>query len=367
MMERLSDDLLGLILDKFDDPNDRKSFSQVCKDWFRVEGLHRSTLQVLEPDLIPNFLPRFPNILNFQSSVPIRDSLFEFIASTCPRIQVLNLNYKETGDHPYENDYGEVDGMKDIDDLGISAIARGCRDLREVLLRRRIGIWDRGVASLVKFAGNLRNLDLGFCTGVSDDGLESIGGLKYLEVLNLQGCWRITDKGLGFLAKGSLCKKLRILNLANMEITDCGLIYLKEMSCLEELNLAECHMVTDISIEMVVATFSTLKKLILSWMFDVSDVAVSALARGCKNLEVLDLSGCGTVSATGICAFSSHGSLKELVWTKWNFAITGHDLEHLVFGCSTLERIVLHKNAQGKDSYGSARKNINAELCVRMG
>ncbi|KAK6163593.1 hypothetical protein DH2020_000457 [Rehmannia glutinosa] len=309
-MERLSDDLLALILDKFDDPNDRKSFSQVCKNWLRVEGLHRSTLQVFEPDLLPNFLPRFPNLLKFQASTPIRNSLIQFLANTCPRIQVLNLNYKETGDLCCENV-----GEDDFDDEGLCDIARGCRDLRKVLLRRRSGIGNHGVVSLVGFSGNLRNLDLGF----------------YM--------------GLAFLAKGYLCNTLRILNLAECDqITDCGLIYLKEMGCLEELNLAECGpKVTDIGFEMAVATFWTLKKLNMSWLIDVSTVTVVALARNCWNLEVLDLSGCELVSETVFCAFASHGSLKELIWTDNEFAITGHDLENLVFGCSTLERIVLDK------------------------
>ncbi|KAK6161871.1 hypothetical protein DH2020_001712 [Rehmannia glutinosa] len=275
-MERLSDDLLALILDKFEDPIDRKSFSQVCKNWLRVEGLHRSTLQVFEPDLIPNFLPRFPNLLKFQASTPIRNSLIQFLANTCPRIQVLNLNYKETWDLRCE-----IVGEDDFDDEGLCDIARG---------------------------------------RVSDEALESIGGLKYLEVLNLQGCWLITDMGLAFLAKGYLCNTLRILNIAECDqITDCGLIYLMEMACLEELNLEACRLsVTDIGIEMAVATFSTLKKLNLSWLFNVSDVAMAALARGCLNLE-------------------------ELIWKNYDFAITGHDLENLVLGCSTLERIVLHK------------------------
>ncbi|KAK6163594.1 hypothetical protein DH2020_000458 [Rehmannia glutinosa] len=338
-MERLSDDLLALILDKFEDPNDRKSFSQVCKNWLRVEGFHRSTLQVFEPDLLPNFLPRFPNLLKFQASTPIRNSLIQFLANTCPRIQVLNLNYKETGDLRCEN-VGEYD----FDDDGLCDIARGCRDLRKVLLRRRSGIGNHGVVSLVGFSGNLRNLDLGFCRRVSDEALESIGGLNYLEVLNLQGCWLITDMGLAFLAKGYLCNTLRILNLAECDqITDCGLIYLKEMSCLEELNLAECGKVTDIGFEMAVATFWTLKKLNMSWLIDVSHVTMVALARNCRNLEVLDLSGCEIVSETVFRAFASHGSLKELIWTDNEFAITGHDLEYLVFGCSTLERIILDK------------------------
>ncbi|KAI3468204.1 hypothetical protein Pfo_024867, partial [Paulownia fortunei] len=340
VMERLSDDLLSLILNKIEGANDRKSFSQVCKQWLRLEGLHRSTLQVFEAHLLPNFLPRFPNLLRFQASTAICNSFIRFLASTCPRLQVLNLNYKETGDRCCENV-----GKDDFDDEGLCDIARGCCDLRTVSLRRRSGIGNFGVVSLGGFSRNLRNLDLGWCRKVSDEALESIGGLNYLEVLNLQGCWLITDVGLAFLAKGSLCNTLKRLNLAECDqITDCGLVYLKEMGCLEELNLAECGpKVTDIGGEMAVAEIWTLKKLNLSWLVNVSDVTLVALAGSCWNLEVLDLTGCELVSGTGIRAFSSHDSLKELVLTRCDYGVTGDDLEQVVLGSSTLERIVLDK------------------------
>ncbi|GFP89267.1 hypothetical protein PHJA_001070400 [Phtheirospermum japonicum] len=131
-MERLLDELLALILDEIKDLDDRKSFSQVCKNWLRLEGLHRSSLRVLEPDLILNFLPRFPNLLKFQASTPIRNSLIHFVANTCPNIQALNLNYKEACDFHFE-----CVGEDDIDDEGLCDIAKGCRNLYMVLLRRR--------------------------------------------------------------------------------------------------------------------------------------------------------------------------------------------------------------------------------------
>ncbi|KAL6524072.1 hypothetical protein OROMI_031167 [Orobanche minor] len=239
-MQRLLDEILALILDKIEDPNDRKSFSQVCRNWFILEGLHRSSLRVFEPDLIPNFLPRFPNLLNLHASRPIRNSVIRFLASRCPRIQVLNLNYKET-----HYVYREFEGEDDIDDEGLCDIARGCRKLETVSLRRRTRIGDLGVATLLGFSRNLRNLDLGFCCRVSDEAIKSIGDLKHLEALNLRGCNLVTDSGLAFMAQGFLCSTLRKLDLAECDqITDQGLMSLKDMGCLEELKSfrvwAEC-------------------------------------------------------------------------------------------------------------------------------
>ncbi|KAL0288601.1 UNVERIFIED_CONTAM: F-box protein [Sesamum angustifolium] len=336
-MERLGDDLLSLIFSEIDDHNDRKSLSQVCKQWLRVEGLQRSSLQVFEPDLLPNFLPRFPNLIKFQASAEISNSLIQFVANTCPRIQVLNLNYREKRDFYCDEE------KDDFDDEGLGDIAKRCCDLEAIVLKRRSGIGNRGVASLGEFSRNLRTLDLGRCWKVSDEALDSIGFLNHLERLGLQGCWLITDVGLAFLAQGSLCDSLKILNLAECDqITDSGLIYLKKMGCLEELNLAECGPnVTDIGCEMAVAAIWTLKRLNLSWLVNVSDATLVALAQNCKHLEVLDLTGCELVTGSCIRAFSSHDSLKELVLIHCGYGFTGYDLEELVLGCASLECIVL--------------------------
>ncbi|PIN10545.1 hypothetical protein CDL12_16872 [Handroanthus impetiginosus] len=341
-MESLGDDLLSLIVSKIDNPDDRKSFSQVCKEWLSVEGLQRSTLRVFEPELLPNFLPRFPNLLKFRASVAIPNSIIQFLPNTCPRLQFLNLNYSDQE----EDLLVEYLGYDDIDDEGLRDIAKGCPDLETVLLRGRSAIGDLGVVSLVGCARNLRNLDLGFCRKVSDEALKSIAGLNNLETLNLQGCCLITDIGLSFLAEGPVCNTLIKLNLAECDrITDRGLINLREMGALEDLNLADCGpMVTDLGIEIGVGANSSLKKLNLSWLVNVNDLALVALARSCWSLEVLDLTGCELISGRGIRAFSNHPSLKKLVLIRCDNVVSGDDLEDLALGCSSLECIVLDKS-----------------------
>ncbi|KAK4419950.1 hypothetical protein Salat_2407900 [Sesamum alatum] len=114
------------------------------------------------------------------------------------------------------------------------------------------------------------------------------------------------------------------------------------MGCLEELDLAECGpKVTDIGGEMAVAAIRTLKRLNLSWLFNVSDVTVVALAQNCRHLEDLDLTGCKSVTGAGVRALSSHDSLKELLLVQCGYGISGDDLEELVLGCTSLECIAL--------------------------
>lgn len=332
-MDRLGEDELASILKWIQDPVDRESFSLVCKRWCKIDGLNKYSLRVFEPNSLQNFLPRFPNLLKFESSSSISDAQMKFIARTCPNIQELHLNYAkkiETLASARYFDFGRV---------GLSALAKGCCNLRSVGLRCRRGVSNVGVIEVVKFSRNLVNLDVGWCKRINDEALEAIGTMSALTRLNLQGCCLISDAGLTFLAKGRLCKSLVYLNLAECDrISDDGVIKLMEMRSLEVLNLAECGpKVTDIGGKAIAAIVS-LKRLHLSWLVNVSDVTLFALAQNSKSLVTFHLTGCELVTGDGIRAFASHKSLRELDLAcihKFN----ANDLEELVLGCQSLELI----------------------------
>ncbi|CAL5355455.1 unnamed protein product [Camellia sinensis] len=341
VMERFGDDALGLILKWVDDPNDRKSFSQVCKQWLRVEGLNRLSIRVFEPDLLINFLPRFPNLVSFQSKKVITNANIELVSKTCPKLEVLNLNYSELRCNLDEFD--DMPGLDDVNDYGLCAFASACNKLTNVLLRRRCRIGSLGVISLVHFARKLVNLDLGRCNKITDEALQAIGSATSLRVLNLQGCWLITDRGLASLASGSLSRTLKKLVIAECDrITDDGLLHLREFHCLEELNLGECGpKVTDTG-GVVIAGIQTLKRLNFSWLINLSDATLVALAQNCLNLEAVDLTGCESITGYGIRAFVNHEALKELVLVSC-LHFSGEDLEEMVLGCQTLRYIRLDK------------------------
>lgn len=340
-MSVLGEDDLGLILNWVSDPDDRKSFSQVCKQWLRVEGLNRSTIRVLEPDALIHLIPRFPNLLAFETSKSITDTEIEFLAQICPRLEVINLNLKTP--RQISNEFDQVDEGCDASGQGLCALAKRCPKLSQVLLRRRNKIGDAGLVPLVNIALYLAHLDLGYCSSVSDQTLEAVGSASSISILNLQGCSLITDCGLSFLANGSCSKTMKELVLAECDrITDLGVSFLKQMCCLEELNLCDCGpKVTDIG-GVAIAAIHTLKKLDLSWLVNVSDPTIVALAENCLNLELLDLTGCELVTGTGIRAFSSHIRLKCLVLCSC-FGFGQSDVTHIVLGCRSLKSIVVDK------------------------
>ncbi|XP_016646861.1 PREDICTED: F-box/LRR-repeat protein 4-like [Prunus mume] len=340
-MSKLGDDELGLILNWITDLNDRRSFSEACKQWLRVEGLNRSSLRLLEPDALLQVLPRFPNLVTFETSKFITDADLSFLAQTCPKIEVINLSLKTPREISYQFD--EVLIFDNVGDEGLCALAKGCPKLSKVLLRRRKNIGNFGVVSLLNLAHNLTYLDLGFCSLVSDQALEAIGSANSITVLSLQGCSLITDRGLGFLANGSSSKTMKRLNLAECDrITDFGVSLLEQMFCLLELNLAECGpKVTDIG-GLSIAAIQSLKRLNLSWLVNVSDHTLVALAENCLNLEMVDLTGCDLVTGAGIRAFAGHKCLEALVLRSC-FNVSDSDVVHTVLRCQFLKSVVLDR------------------------
>ncbi|KAJ6382815.1 hypothetical protein OIU77_031274 [Salix suchowensis] len=319
-MSELGDDELALIISWVIDQNDRKSFSQVCKQWLNVESQTRLSIRVFEPELLHKFLPRFPNLLTFECWKRITNNHLEIIATTCPKLEFLNLKQQSVES---QNLVG-FDDISDFDDVGVLAIANGCCKLCKVLFRRRMRVGNVGVISLVKCAQSLGVLDLGRCSLINDSSLEAIGCMNSIRALNLEGCSLITDKGLAFSGNRVFFKDIK-----------------EGMCCLEELNLAECGPKVTDNGGMAVASIASLKRLNLSWLINVSDITLVAISENCRNLIALDLTGCEMITGAGIRAFGYHECLESLVLASCD-NICGDDVD-MVLKCKSLRSIVLDK------------------------
>ncbi|KAL1337765.1 hypothetical protein HN51_032464 [Arachis hypogaea] len=336
-MMKLGDDELTLILSHLQDPHDRTSFSEVCKRFLTIHALTRTSIRLIEPDSLHSLLPRFPNLTHFHCSAALSDNNLLFISKTCPNLKTLNLSFRPSSLHRRT--------FRHFSHRAISSLASRCRLLSAVSLRRRTGVADAGVAAICAASNHhLRHLDLGRCSLVGDGALEAIGRLNSLQVLNLEGCSLVTDLGLGFLACGPLTKTLKVLVLVECDrITDTGVSNLKIFSSLEELNLAECGpKVTDVGCVAVFEAVTGLKKVNLSWLVNVTDAAVVAMAEHGQKLVAVNLTGCELVSGVGIKAFEGHGCLESLVIPGCHYT-SASDLECAVLGCKSLKYVELDK------------------------
>ncbi|CAM8973003.1 unnamed protein product [Rhodiola kirilowii] len=164
--------------------------------------------------------------------------------------------------------------------------------LASLSLKGAAGLTDEGLKSLTLLAPSLKSINLSLCSLITADGIDTIASaykltlkelyldecpqinalfmwpalmeLKTLEVLSLAGIHRVTDGFLGPIARV------------------CG-------SNMKELRLADCGNLTDNSIKRLGATCPNLTFLDLSNLDKLSDVSLQYLAHGCQSIRHLKL------------------------------------------------------------------------------
>ncbi|XP_050365290.1 F-box protein At3g58530-like [Argentina anserina] len=367
-MDKIGDDELCQILGWVTDPADRKSASQVCKGWWLMESLTRSSLRLLNLEHLPRLLARYPNIVTFQTPKGVSNADLALVAQSCPKLEAIKLeaisDIEEigvrgihllggTGGAAAEDSGISVDELweklrvvKQVGDEGLCALANGCPKLSKIVINRSgaglLGI----IAMITSSAHNLTHLDLGECSLVSDKALEAIGYSSCpIRVLSLRLCSKITDAGLKFLADGPCSKTIQQLKLLGCtKITGAGVWHLSKMHVLEELDLAMCIKVTDVG-GVAISSIQNLKNLNLAGLHLLTEKTFVALAKNCINLEELRVSnGRGTATAS-IDAFLGHKCLRSLNLAGcFSDDIKGYALESLALGCPSLESIVVFRN-----------------------
>ncbi len=212
---------------------------------------------------------------------------------------------------------------------------------RESVDLRACWITDADLPALLRQPG-LKRLDLSM-TRIGDQGLLQLKSLTGLEELNLRYAELITDEGMSAV-KG--WKQLRRIDLRATKVTDTTLGYLGGIATLESIDVGFSQ-ITDNGIELL-TTLPRLKQLTLGGN-KLTDTGMQAL-RLIPTLEYLDLSGpqrtdsgLWSVSLTesGVAAVATLANLRELRIGGTN--VTANSLEQLRRGLPKLERLSLHR------------------------
>lgn len=218
---------------------------------------------------------------------------------------------------------------------------------REAVNLRSCWITDSDLPALATQAG-LKRLDLSM-TRITDQGLLQLKSLTGLEELNLHYAELITDEGMSAV-KG--WKRLRRIDLRATKITDTTLGYLGTLATLESVD-AGFAQITDNGIELL-TTLPRLKQLTIGGN-KLTDTGMQAL-RLMPTLEYLDLSGpqrtdsgLWSVSLTesGVAAVATLANLRELRIGGSN--VTAISLDQLRRGLPKLERLSLHRSKRITD------------------
>lgn len=202
-----------------------------------------------------------------------------------------------------------------ITDNFFDYIAVFCR-LERLQIRGCFRISDRGVGALTGLR-RLRHLDISVLAndariekvnhpGLTNESLEALSRMTLLETLHIEGCGKVTDEGVFRLAS---LEHMKCLNLADTGISDHGLsvlIHFSELCC---LGIGGCRL-SEVKLMHYLSPLVQLEHL------DVSAVAITnTFIYGIAldlNLTHLNISGCQKVD--DICAYhlTKMKSLKHL-------------------------------------------------------
>lgn len=243
----------------------------------------------------------------------------------------------------------DVSGCGDITDNGVLLVACGLKKLRALNLRGCRLVSDAGIAHLAgsgsiaaSAAGAvstlerltlhdcqritdtglghigaglraLRSLDISFCAGVTDDGLQCIARLPALQEFRARACDGITDAGVSHFWSSP---RLTMLDIAFcVHVTDRSLAHLARSTTsalhLRELWLSSCA-ITDDGLDHLTAAAVELRSLHIGQCRGITDRGLTAVAQNLKLLESIDIYGCTQVTSVGIDVLYQLPNLKAV-------------------------------------------------------
>ena len=155
---------------------------------------------------------------------------------------------------------------------------------------------------LIAFASShsLHTLSLANCRRLSDEGIINVSHLQSISALSLDGCRSITDQAMEAISN--------LINLRKLDLSQCDLIsnegiqFFRTITLLEELSLGWCRLISDEGIKELVTQVDTrgqcLKILRLA-RCPITDAGMLYL-RKLVSLEELDLNGCSEIGSSAL-------------------------------------------------------------------
>lgn len=157
---------------------------------------------------------------------------------------------KETAEGNMELEYLGLQDCQRLSDESLKHIAQGLTSLKTINLSFCISVTDSGLKFLSKMP-KLEELNLRACDNISDIGMAGLaedGGCGVTS-LDVSFCEKIGDQALQHISQGLY--QLKSLSLSSCQITDEGLERLTKMHYLEVLNVGQCSKITDKGLEML--------------------------------------------------------------------------------------------------------------------
>ncbi|XP_071737504.1 F-box protein At3g58530 [Rutidosis leptorrhynchoides] len=194
-----------------------------------------------------------------------------------------------------------------------------------------------------KFSGSLNNLEhlnLNGCQKISDKGIEAITGVSpSLKIFSIYWNVRVTDVSISHLVKN--CKHIVDLNLSGCKgISDKSLQMVSEnYQHLESLDITRCIKITDGGLQHILVNCSGLKSLNLYALSSFTDRVYKKLSL-LTHLIFLDLCGGQNISDEGLFSIAKCKNMRTLNLT-WCVRVTDVGVIAIAQGCTSLEYLSL--------------------------
>jgi len=161
-----------------------------------------------------------PNLrhLSLQRCVYVTDLGFSYVGTHCTKLETLIVNK-----YAYSNG-------RNITNVGVDSIARGCEHLKVFVAKYCQGITDEGIQSIAEHCRNMLILKVTGCTGITGTGVEYLAyGCLSLHHVEFDECVKVTCKSVNHLivnciwletVKFDSCKFIYMLKFKNFLFAD---------------------------------------------------------------------------------------------------------------------------------------------------
>lgn len=239
----------------------------------------------------------------------LTSSCIEHLASGQASLTYLDISYCSGID---DNAFLSVDrgpGLLDlktlkmtacpVTDKALSAIAMTLKNVSELDVSQCKRITADGIAVVSAFMPRLKSLTMRFCKKLSSATLKYLVKIPGLEVVNIEGCSKITGKGAAFMARGDNKTSFVDLDISGTRIGNTGLRYISPgMPKLRRLSMRGCE-VKDEGLSRMVRYAKSLRILRVGRCGNITDDTLRSIARHLPSLSHLDVKQCPKITPEG--------------------------------------------------------------------
>ncbi|KAJ6803530.1 putative F-box/LRR-repeat protein 3 [Iris pallida] len=224
---------------------------------------------------------------------------------------------------------------------GLIAIGSSCIALKELSLSKCSGVTDEGLSYVVAKHRDLLKLDITCCRMITDASLASItSSCTSLISLRMESCSLISK--YGFVLIGQRCRLLEELDLTDTELDNEGLKAISGCYKLSSLKIGICLNINEEGLVHVGNGCREIHELDLYRSVGVTDASISAIARGCPMLQIINLAYCTKITNNALRSLSKCSMLNTLE-IRGCSQVSSAALYDIALGCRQIIKLDIKK------------------------